>query len=207
VFYDVDQETPRVLTKQIADSGLAVVQNSFGVVVKDMTDVDFENARCINEFNYNSDQSKSRVNDKKDIEFGLILNWVQYFADLGGFDAVLDVLSIGICDEKAIKAPFSLISHITKPFKNLNLTLCPDFAKLFASKVSDLTVKRLQSMSEKEVKNCSKDSVDHVLQDLNQILHIGMNQGERAFVVETTELFIALRFLKSSNLEKRLKGL
>ena len=34
-----------------------------------------------------------------------------------------------------------------------------------------------------------------------------MNQTERAWVVETSELFIALRFLKSTNLEKRLKGL
>jgi hypothetical protein len=62
-------------------------------------------------------------------------------------------------------------------------------------------------MSEKEVKNCSKDQVDNVLRDLNKILGIGMNTSESALVVETTELFIALRFLKSSNLEKRLKGL
>ena len=70
-----------------------------------------------------------------------------------------------------------------------------------------MTVKRLQSMSEKEVKNCSKDQVDNVLRDLNKILGIGMNLSESALVVESTELFIALRFLKSSNLEKRLKGL
>ena len=62
-------------------------------------------------------------------------------------------------------------------------------------------------MSEKEVKNCSKDQVDNVLRDLNKILGIGMSLSESALVVESTELFIALSFLKSSNLEKRLKGL
>jgi ubiquitin carboxyl-terminal hydrolase 9/24 len=62
-------------------------------------------------------------------------------------------------------------------------------------------------MSEKEVKNCSKDQVDNVLRDLNRILGLGMSLSESALVVESTELFIALRFLKSSNLEKRLKGL
>jgi ubiquitin carboxyl-terminal hydrolase 9/24 len=85
--------------------------------------------------------------------------------------------------------------------------LTPEFAKLFSSRVSELIVKRLQNMSEKEVKNCSKDQVEHVLYDLNQILTIGMTVNERSWVIETTELNIALRFLKSSNLEKRLKGL
>jgi hypothetical protein len=72
---------------------------------------------------YNPDTSRHRVLEKKDIEFGLLLNWVQYFADLGGFDATLAVLAMGIQDEKAIKAPFSLISYLTKPYINLNLTL------------------------------------------------------------------------------------
>ena len=96
-----------------------------------------------------------------------MFNWVQFFADLGGFDALLDVLQMGMNDEKAVKAPFSLISYITRPLKNLNLTLNPEFAKAFASKISELTVKRLQSMTEKEVKDCSKDQVEHVLFDLN----------------------------------------
>ena len=62
-------------------------------------------------------------------------------------------------------------------------------------------------MTEKEVKNCSKEQIENVLYDLNQILVIGMNLNERSWIIETTELNIALRFLKSSNLEKRLKGL
>ena len=41
VFYDIDQETPRVITKNISDDNLGVLQNSFGVVVNDMTEVDF----------------------------------------------------------------------------------------------------------------------------------------------------------------------
>lgn len=172
-----------------------------------MTEVDFRSARQTNEITYNPELSRHRVHEKKDLEFGLLLNWVQFFADLGGFDAILAVLSMGIEDEKATKAPFSLISYLTKPFVNLNLTLNQEFANTFAERVGNLTVKRLQGMSEKEVKNCSKDQVDHVLRDLNKILAIGMNQNECALVVETTELFIALRFLKSSNLEKRLKGL
>jgi len=39
---------------------------------------------------------------------------------------------MGIDDEKAIKAPFSLISYLTRPFRNLNMTLTPEFSKVFA---------------------------------------------------------------------------
>jgi ubiquitin carboxyl-terminal hydrolase 9/24 len=172
-----------------------------------MVDIDFENMREKNEANYNPESARVRVYEKRDIEFGYILNWVQYFAELGGFDAIFNVLSMGLNDEKAVKAPFSIISYITRPFKNLNLMLTPEFAKLFSSRVSELTVQRLQNMSEKEVKNCSKEQVESVLFYLNQILTIGMTENERSWVIETTELNIALRFLKSSNLEKRLKGL
>ena len=41
VFYDIDQETPRVIAKNVADQKLGVLQNSFGEVVQDMTGVDF----------------------------------------------------------------------------------------------------------------------------------------------------------------------
>jgi hypothetical protein len=43
--------------------------------------------------------------------------------------------------------------------------------------------------------------------DLNQVLSIGMVKEERAKIIELTELKIGLRFLKSTNLEKRVKGL
>ena len=132
-----------------------------------MTDIDFYSARETNELYWNPEAARERVLIKKNIEYGYLFNWVQFFADLGGFDALLDVLQMGMNDEKAVKAPFSLISYITRPLKNLNLTLNPEFAKAFASKISELTVKRLQSMTEKEVKDCSKDQVEHVLFDLN----------------------------------------
>lgn len=108
------------------------MDNSYGIVVKDNTDIDYEGARELNELNYNTDLAAKKVNERKDIEYGYIFNWVQYFADLGGFDAVLNVLSMGMDDEKAVKAPFALVSYISKPFKNLNNTFSEEFAKLFA---------------------------------------------------------------------------
>ena len=82
-----------------------------------------------------------------------------------------------------------------------------EFAKQFSTRISDTIVKRLSTLSEQDVKNCNKDQVDQIMIDLNQVLSIGMLTTERAQIIELTELQIGLRFLKSTNLEKRVKGL
>lgn len=36
------------------------------------------------------------MRDRKDLQYGQVCNWVQYFATLGGFDAVINLLAMGI---------------------------------------------------------------------------------------------------------------
>jgi hypothetical protein len=36
------------------------------------------------------------VKDKNEVIFGSLLNYVQYFADIGGFDAMLALLQMGM---------------------------------------------------------------------------------------------------------------
>lgn len=62
-------------------------------------------------------------------------------------------------------------------------------------------------MSEKELKEVDKDVVGRVLMDLKDFLSLAMSEQETYQLVEQTQLFVALRFLKSTYLEKRLKGL
>lgn len=95
---------------------------------------------------------------------------------------------MGLGDDKAVKAPFQIISQITKPFKQLNMMLCPEFAAKFTEKVSDLVVKRLSSLSEQDVKNCNKEEVECVMLNLNQVLKIGMSSSDRSRTVELIEL-------------------
>lgn len=45
------------------------------------------------------------------------------------------------------------------------------------------------------------------MHDLNSVLSLGIVSAEKAKIIELTELSIGLRFLKSTNLEKRIKGL
>lgn len=62
-------------------------------------------------------------------------------------------------------------------------------------------------MSEKELKELDKEVIGKVLNDLKDFLSLGMSNQETSQLIEETQLYVALRFLKSTYLEKRLKGL
>jgi len=82
-----------------------------------------------------------------------------------------------------------------------------EFAKIFCTRISNAILKRLSTLSEQDVKVCNKDQVESMMNDLNQVLTLGMITLERSKFIELTELSIGLRFLKSNYLEKRIKGL
>jgi hypothetical protein len=57
-------------------------------------------------------------------EFGRLLNWVQFFASIGGFNGILNLLNINLnCEDDSVKLPFAISTMLLKPFKNLNNTL------------------------------------------------------------------------------------
>ena len=63
------------------------------------------------------------------------------------------------------------------------------------------------TMTEKELKEIDKESVSRVLKDLKDFLTLSMNEMETAQFIEINQLNMSLRFIKSTYLEKRLKGL
>ena len=67
----------------------AILPNTFGVVVRDYSKVDFVGRRHKTHTEYNVEQIRSRVFQKSEIVFGTLCNYVQYFAEIGGFDALL----------------------------------------------------------------------------------------------------------------------
>lgn len=62
-------------------------------------------------------------------------------------------------------------------------------------------------MSEKEVKELEKDQIFQMLNNLTDFFRLGLDDNDIAKLSETMTLQLSLRFLKSENLEKRLKGL
>lgn len=62
-------------------------------------------------------------------------------------------------------------------------------------------------MTEKELKEIDKEVVGKVLSDLKEFLTLYLSDDETSELIESHQLSIAHRFLKSTYLEKRLKGL
>ena len=62
-------------------------------------------------------------------------------------------------------------------------------------------------MSERDVKYIEKDEISSLIQQLQSFLEISDDPNDVNEFTEQHTLTVALRFLKSENLEKRLKGL
>lgn len=107
IFNDVDQLDPVRIAEEVAAQKDQIMPNSFGVVVKDFTAYDFKAHRITDEAKYIPDDSKARIIHKDNLVFGQMLNFVQYFAEIGGFDAVLGLLKLGTVAAEESKDDYS----------------------------------------------------------------------------------------------------
>ena len=62
-------------------------------------------------------------------------------------------------------------------------------------------------MTEKDLKDVDKDEVAILINNMREFLQLAETRNDSVQFLEHTNLQFALRFLKSENLEKRLKGL
>ena len=147
-----------------------------------------------------------------------MLNFIQYFASIGGFDGILNLLSVcespasqgavsssekddskgdssaAIDDKKEDysrqKVDFRMISNLVTPFKNLGQCLTPEFCVEFSKRVTDTIINRVRNMSEKDLKDVDKDSFQPLIFALKGFLPLNCNASETAQIIETTQLYI-----------------
>ena len=62
-------------------------------------------------------------------------------------------------------------------------------------------------MTERDLKDVDKDEIAGLVTRVRDLLTIAATEEQAAEFAETTSLLFSLRFLKSENLEKRLRGL
>lgn len=134
------------------------------------------------------------------------MNFINIFAEIGGFDAIIDFLKYE-SDNADDKIPLEMYSLMTLPFKNCIDVFSPTFAQHFVNSVKDIVVNRLKTITEKELKEIDKESVGRMLNDLKEFLTLALTEEQSAEIIESNILIMALRFLKSTYLEKRLKGI
>jgi hypothetical protein len=102
-FYDTNQTDPVTIQPTVP-----VCKNSYGVVVQDCLDIDFESNRTRDFAAYTDLVNNGITKDRMDQQHGLLFNFVQLFAAHGGFDAVCELLEMGLNEEKAQKLPFQI---------------------------------------------------------------------------------------------------
>jgi hypothetical protein len=166
---------------------------------------DFERMRKKDEEDIDIDEVKEILIGRRNIVFGQFMNFVNYFSEFGGFDAILEFLKLG--NELEEKIPLDMISLLTIPFRNCNYIFSAEFSKFFVDTIRDIIVKRLTNLSDKEVKEIDKEIVGRVLIELKDIFTLSYTDIQAAEIIESSILNISLKFLRSSYLEKRLKGI
>ena len=120
--------------------------NTFGSVVRDFTKFDFV-ARRSSSTDYVVEHIIQRVQQKNEIIFGSLLNYVQYFAEIGGFDALLALFKMGTDvvqdtasnagssagEPSTVKLPFRFMNSLLMSFTHLEHVLTEDFSAKFTT--------------------------------------------------------------------------
>ena len=178
-------------------------------VTKDYGKVDFVTRRHPSTKEVDVELIREKIASRaSDLVFGQALNFLNYFAEIGGFNALIKAIEEGnkVKNESDEMMPLELLGDLTGAFVNCGALLHDEFAASFVQKVEDVVTKRLLEMSEKEIKELDKDCLPSVLAQLRQFLQIKKGDAEISELIEQIQLSFAARFLKTTFLEKRLKG-
>lgn len=102
--------------------------------------------------------------------------------------------------------PLEYVGDLTTPFMNARHMFSEEFISKFVREVSTIITERLMGMTDKEMKELDKDSLMEVLFSFKSFLLLGIEDDEVYRTIEWLQLSFAVRFLKTTYLEKRLKG-
>jgi hypothetical protein len=117
------------------------------------------------------------------------------------------ILSVSEKTENNLSVPLEILRFIVRLLDNLFPFLNEKTNTEFLTKVRAYTVARFSNISEKEIKDMNKESVSFLLKDIHYYLLKYFKKEEINKEIETIELNLALSFLKSPFLEKKLKGI
>ena len=168
--------------------------------------MNFEAAVRKEEEEIDIDMVKDQISSRKSIVFGQFLNFLNYFAELDGFEALIDALKAGN-ETNEERMPLEMISLLVSPFRTCNTVFAPTFAASFTAQVKDILLSRLNNITEKELKEIDKDSISRTLTEMKDFFTLSFSDLQTAELIEMNQLNMALRFVKSTYLEKRLKGI
>lgn len=128
---------------------------------------------------------------------------VEYFGEIGGITEILSLLTI---EENKPLIPIKYLDILFKLVSSfLEYTKEELRAKLLKS-LKDAIQKRFNSLTDKEIKDFDKDFASNFINETKTLFLQHFPEETIHQIVETLELELALKYLKSSFFEKRIKG-
>jgi len=134
------------------------------------------------------------------------MNFVNYFASLGGFEAILNCLRKGN-EEGSNKIPLEIVGCLLAPFRNCNNILEKEFTKTFVAEMNELVYERLRGLTDSDLRFTKFELFNKVLDQLLDFLTLSYSKEAAAEIVETHYLIFASNCLKCPLLEKRIIAL
>jgi hypothetical protein len=88
-------------------------------VTNSYTHVNFEEANRKDEEDVDNDVVKEIISTRKNIVYGQLVNFLNYFGEVGGFEAIIDFLKAGN-EGQDERMPLDIISLVVSPFRTCN---------------------------------------------------------------------------------------
>lgn len=165
------------------------------------------------------DMIREKVHTKADdLFYGTAITILDYFASIGGFEAILQLLQKGCMRPPVDKSDskksedynllsLDFIGDLLHAFYNCKGLMDPEFSNQFVSQVDLIVKDRILNMRDKEIKVLDKQSFENILLSLRFILALAKDEDEVQQTIEKIQIDMATKFLKSTYLEKKLFGL
>lgn len=169
-------------------------------ICKPIAGKDFEISKIKNE-DLDFEDVRELVGKKKDLDFGLFYEFLDHFHLHGGFEAVRKALKCVVPADGELTLPLDLVPIITSPFRNCGAVINQSYAKDMADEVQAVILGRLESMTDDEMKEIEKTTLNNLLSELREFLCIALDETAIDEKLETVKLSMALRFLRSPNMK------
>lgn len=175
-------------------------------VCKPFQERDFEMQRMKME-DLQFDEARELMMKPDELDFGLFYEFLDYFQQLEGFDALTKALKCVVPFEDRATLPLELIPQLTTPYKNCAGVLNPEYTKKMCEELQSVIIGRLENMTDDEMKDIDKTVTNNIVDELREFLYLGIDPNIVDEKLESIKLSMALRFLKSTNMKKRLNGI
>ena len=153
------------------------------------------------------EEIREMVSKKRELDFGLFYEFLDHFHYHDGFESIRNAIKWILPQENSNTLPFELVPIITSPFKNWGSIISQEYSKVMAEEIQATILGRLESMNDDEMKEIEKTTINSLLTELREFLWISLDESSVDEKLETVKLTIALRFLKSTVMKKRLTGI